>query len=163
MLWGAAVSLSLSLPALCPLSLPDASLNVLPAVKSLQLASLDSDSDAVSVSRLSSVRDFVHAAGGCFSRFKQPQRQRSRCFSFASSASSSCCFSCVILSLFFFLFCNLLSKPKLRGSAAFRVIKKCGQPLPSCLPACLPAARACGLRYAHLGTRFTSQLCQMRA
>lgn len=67
------------------------------------------------------------------------------------------------LFFFFLLFCNLLSKPKLRGSAAFRVIKKCGQPLPSCLPACLPAARACGLRYAHLGTRFTSQLCQMRA
>lgn len=60
-------------------------------------------------------------------------------------------------------FANLRSKPKLRGSAAFRVIKKCGKrftnnrgpPLPSCYS-------LCSSQWPHLGTRFTSQLCRTR-
>lgn len=90
----------------------------------------------------SSGRDFGHAA--CrrpFSRF-------------------SCVFFLLFFSCFSFCFSSILlffaqlapSKPKLRGSAAFRVIKKCGQlcPQPRPRPCCAP----------HLGTRFTSQLCQ---
>lgn len=95
-----------------------------------------------SCSCFSSGRDFGHAA--CrrpFSRF-------------------SCVFFLLFFSCFSFCFSSILlffaqlapSKPKLRGSAAFRVIKKCGQlcPQPRPRPCCAP----------HLGTRFTSQLCQ---
>lgn len=50
--------------------------------------------------------------------------------------------------LFFclFFFCNLLLKPKLRGSAAFRVIKKCGQ---HCQASCCPRLWATGRPSGH--------------
>lgn len=95
-----------------------------------------------SCSCCSSGRDFGHAA--CrrpFSRF-------------------SCVFFLLFFSCFSFCFSSILlffaqlapSKPKLRGSAAFRVIKKCGQ--------LCPQPRPHPWRCTHLGTRFTSQLCQ---
>jgi len=55
-------------------------------------------------------------------RFLQPQRQRQRFFFFLSQTC----------------FVQLLSKPKLRGSAAFRVIKKCGQRCTSSYTSCFP-------------------------
>lgn len=97
---------------------------------SFSLCTVSSFSSSFSNCCCSSGRDFGHAA--CrrpFSRF-------------------SCVFFLLFFSCFSFCFSSILlffsqlapSKPKLRGSAAFRVIKKCGQlcPQPRHRPCCAP-------------------------